>query len=567
LENREAIMPKSDTSQRIRITLEDGRVLERKPPVLVGDLLAGPAAPDGLEYLGALVNNDVYSLTYPLDADCEVRFFTAAQEEGWRMYVRTLCFLLAKTVRELYPQASFSIEHSLDTGYYCYFAQGEAPGIKPGQVHAIERRMREWIAADLPIERRKLAYVAALQQFEQERQPDKFHLLAFRNPTKVIINWCDGFSDLAHGVVAEHTGALGVFKLIPYPPGFVIQFPDRRKPKQVAAFRHRPQLFQIFQEHKRWGRILGVNTVGKLNELISDGGIRDFIKIAEALHEKKIAQIADQITARREHVRWALIAGPSSSGKTTFAKRLVVQLQVNGLHPLTLSTDDYFVAREKTPRNAAGQPDFEHLEAIDLPLLQEHLGQLDRGEEVEPPRFNFETGRREFRGNKLKLEEGQLVVIEGTHALNPRLTASIPVEHKFRIYVSALTQLNLDRNTRISTTDNRLVRRLVRDRNFRGHSALQTLQMWPNVQRGERHWIFPFQAAVDVAFNSALDYELAVLKLMVEPQLTSVKPMQAEYAEARRLQEFLECFLGVTDQLVPATSILREFIGRSSFRY
>jgi uridine kinase len=560
-------MPKAETSQRIRITLEDGRVLERRPPVLVGELLDSPTAANGLEVLGAFVNNDIYSLSYPLEADSAVRFFTIADEHGWRMYTRSLCFLLAKAVRDAFPEACFTIEHSLATGYYCNFALGDQTGIKPGQIHAIERRMRELVAADLPIERRKLAYTAALAQFERERQMDKFHLLDFRNPNKVVINWCDGFSDLAHGVVVEHTGGLGVFKLVPYPPGFVIQFPDRRKPAQTAPFRRRPQLFQIFQEHKKWGRILGVNTVGKLNELVVNDGIRDFIKITEALHEKKIAQLADQITARREHVRWVLIAGPSSSGKTTFAKRLTVQLQVNGLRPVTLSTDDYFVDRERTPRDAAGQFDFEHLEALDLPLLQENLGKLDRGAEIEPPRFNFEAGRREFRGERLKLEEGQLVVIEGTHALNPQLTAAIPLEHKFRIYVSALTQLNLDCNTRISTTDNRLVRRLVRDHQFRGHNALETLQMWPNVQRGERRWIFPFQAAVDAAFNSALDYELAVLKLLVEPLLAGVKPTHPEYAEARRLQEFLGCFLGLSDAFVPPTSLLREFIGRSSFRY
>ncbi len=560
-------MPKTETSQRIRITLEDGRVLERRPPVIVGDLLDSPTAANGLEVLGAMVNNDIYSLSYPLDADCAVRFLTAADEHGWRMYVRSLCFLLAKAVREVFPEACFTIEHSLATGYFCNFALGEHNGIKPGQIHAIERRMRELVDADLPIERRKLAYTAALAQFEHERQLDKYHLLDFRNPHKVVINWCDGFSDLAHGVVVEHTGGLGAFKLVPYPPGFVIQFPDRRKPTQTAPFRRRPHLFQIFQEHKKWGRILGVSTVGKLNELIVNDGIRDFIKITEALHEKKLAQLADQITARRDQTRWVLIAGPSSSGKTTFAKRLTVQLQVNGLRPVTLSTDDYFVDREHTPRDADGQFDFEHLGAIDLPLLQANLGKLDRGEEIEPPRFNFEAGKREFRGERLKLEEGQLVVIEGTHALNPQLTAAIPLEHKFRIYVSALTQLNLDCNTRISTTDNRLVRRLVRDHQFRGHNALETLQMWPNVQRGERRWIFPFQAAVDAAFNSALDYELAVLKLLVEPLLAGVKPTHPEYAEARRLQEFLGCFLGISDALIPPTSLLREFIGRSSFRY
>jgi len=558
---------KQASAPRIRITLEDGTVLERKPPVRVGDLLTKPQAANGLEILGALVNNDVSSLSYPLDVDSAVRFLTLADEQGRRMYLRTLCFLLAKTVRELFPAARFSIEHSLDTGFYCHFEFNGETGIRPGRVRAIERRMRALVAADLPIERRKIAYAEALRQFEEERQPDKYHLLDFRNPNKVVINWCDGFSDLAHGVAVEHTGALGVFRLVPYAPGFVLQFPDRRDPTRPAPFRRRPQLFQIFQEHKRWGRILGVNTVGRLNELVASGGITDFIRTAEALHEKKIAQIADRIAAQGRQVRWTLIAGPSSSGKTTFAKRLAVQVRVNGRQPVTLSTDDYFVNREDSPRDAQGAPDFEHLSAIDLPLLHAQMAQLDRGTAVELPRYNFETGRREFRGDKLQLDDEHLVIIEGTHALNPELTRATPAARKFRIYVSALTQLNLDGNTRISTTDNRLVRRLVRDHQFRGHPALQTLQMWPSVQRGERRWIFPFQSQVDIAFNSALDYELAVLKEFVEPILLEVKPMQPEYAEARRLLEFLDCFLGVRDHLVPTTSILREFIGRSSFRY
>ena len=560
-------MNKMDATQRIRITLEDGTTLERKPPVILGDVLTGPRAANGLEILGALVNNDVFSLSYPLDVDSAVRFLTLADEQGRRMYIRTLCFLLAKTVRELYPEARFSIEHSLDTGFYCHFEINGQTGIRPGQVRGIERHMRSLVTQDLPIERRKIAYAEALRQFEHERQPDKYHLLNFRNPNKVVINWCDGFSDLAHGVVVEHAGAMGVFRLIPYPPGFVLQFPDWRDPSRPAPFRRRPHLFQIFQEHKRWGRILGVSTVGRLNELVASDDITDFIRTAEALHEKKMAQIADRIASQRERIRWVLIAGPSSSGKTTFAKRLAVQIRVNGLQPVTLSTDDYFVNRDRSPRDAQGAPDFEHLEAIDLPLLQDHMTQLERGVEVALPRFNFETGAREFRGDKLQLAENQLVIIEGTHALNPALTRAIAAEHKFRIYVSALTQLNLDCNTRISTTDNRLVRRLVRDHQFRGHSALQTLQMWPSVQRGERRWIFPFQSQVDIAFNSALDYELAVLKRSVEPLLLEVKPMDPEYVEAHRLMEFLDCFLGVSDHLVPTTSILREFIGHSSFRY
>jgi uridine kinase len=360
---------------------------------------------------------------------------------------------------------------------------------------------------------------------------------------------------------------LGAFQLILYPPGFVLQIPDEANPKTVPPFEPQPQQFQIFQEHKEWGRVLGVNTVGRLNEIIATREIGDFIKIAEAFHEKKIAQIADRIHERRNQIKWCLIAGPSSSGKTTFAKRLAVQLRVDGLRPVTISVDDYFVGRERTPRDQNDQPDFESIDAVDLPLFNEHLMRLDKGEEVNLPTFNFENGCREFRGAKLHIEPDQIVLVEGIHGLNPRLTESLPPAHKLRIYISALTQLNLDSNNRISTTDNRLVRRLVRDNNYRGNSALKTLGMWPSVRQGERTWIFPYQPAADVAFNSALDYELAVLKPLVEPLLAEVKPHHVQYPEARRLQQFLSSFLSVSDYLVPPTSILREFIGSSSFNY
>ncbi len=336
----------------------------------------------------------------------------------------------------------------------------------------------------------------------------------------------------------------------------------------MSRFEPQPHLFQIFREHKEWGRILGVNTVGRLNEIIASGEIDDFIRIAEALHEKKIVQIADHISSHRHHLRWLLIAGPSSSGKTTFAKRLAIQLRVNGLRPVTISVDDYFVDREFTPRDENGDYDFEDMATIDLPLLHEHLRALEDGGEISIPSFNFEKGAREMKeGRTLRLEPDDMVIVEGIHALNPHLTKVIAPEHKFRIYISALTQLNLDAHNRISTTDNRLVRRLVRDNAFRGNPALGTLQMWPRVRRGEKRWIFPFQQEADIAFNSALDYELAVLKYFIEPLLAEVKPIHPQYAEARRLQDFLSSFLGISASRVPPTSILREFIGRSSFRY
>ena len=565
-------------SNKVSVVFSDGHKTTCAPGTPVKALMRERKSAEGLEYLGAMVNHDVVSLSYPLEVDSAVTLLTRADSHGFRIYRRSVCFLLAKTVKELYPAARFAVEHSLGSGFYCSFDQNghahEAPdphaadhGVKPSQLEAIERRMRELIQQDIPIERRKISFTEAVKQFEKEGQDDKYSLLRFRNPPKIVIFWCDGFSDLGHGPLAESTGSLNLFHLIPYPPGFVIQFPERERPTVLPAFEPQPALFRIFREHKEWGRIVGVRTVGHLNEIIAKRQIGDFIKIAEAFHEKRVAQIADHVFAQRGRIRWILLAGPSASGKTTLAKRLAVQLQVNGLRTVTVSVDNYFVDREKTPRDEKGEYDFENIETIDLALLNDHLQRLDQGGEVEVPHYDFEHGRREFRGEKMRIEPDQLVVVEGIHALNPRLTHAVPVAHKLKIYVSALTQLNLDFNNRISTTDNRLVRRLVRDNMFRGNTALTTLSMWPSVRRGEKTWIFPFQQEADMAFNSALDYELAVLKPLIEPLLSEVKPDRPEYAEARRLQDFLASFLSVSDHLVPPTSILREFIGRSSFRY
>jgi len=565
-----------DSLNKILVTFPDGKQVNCPPNTLLLDLIKERKSEDNLPYLGALVNNDVVSLSFPLEVDCEVQLLTRADSHGFRIFRRAACFLLAKTVKELFPNAHFAVEHSLGSGFFCSFdisgkihPSREEPsmGITQEQLDIVETRMREQIEQDLPIERRKIAFTKAVETFEEKKQWDKYNLLRFRNPPKVVTYWCEKFSDLSHGPMAESMGAIDLFKLIHHPRGFVIQFPERENPEVLPTFEAQSNLFHIFQEHKEWGRILGVSTVGRLNEIIANREIKEFIRIAEAFHEKKIAQIADHIAEHRGHIKWVLIAGPSSSGKTTFAKRLAVQLRVNGLRPGTISVDNYFVDRGKTPRDENGDYDFENIETIDLPLLNDHLERLDRGETVELPHFDFEEGRQEFRGETMQIEEDQLILLEGIHALNPKLTHAVPAEHKYKIYISALTQLNMDFNNRISTTDNRLMRRLLRDSTFRGNSALTTLAMWPNVRRGEKKWIFPFQEEADIAFNSALDYELAVLKPLVEPLLVEVKPYHSQYAEARRLMDFLSSFLGVPTQVVPPTSILREFVGRSSFRY
>jgi uridine kinase len=382
-----------------------------------------------------------------------------------------------------------------------------------------------------------------------------------------VVHQCGDYSDLAHGPLAASTGVLERFQLVHYPPGFVLHLPDRDNPLIIPPFEDQPHLFRIFQEHKEWGRILGVTTAGQLNETIARGGFEELVRIAEALHENKVVRIADAISAGRKKIKIILIAGPSSAGKTTLAKRLCTQLTVNGLRAVTMSTDDYFVGPERNPKGPDGTPDFEHIEAIDLPLFNEHLLRLTEGQAVTLPRFNFENKQREVRGGPICLADDQLIVIEGIHALNPLLTRMLRSDSKFSIYVSALTQLNVDSGNRISTTDNRLMRRMVRDKKYRGHSALETLRLWPGVRAGEKRWIFPFQREATATFNSALDYELAVLKPLVDPLLMEVKPDHPEYVEARRLSEFLLNFLPAQSRVVPGTSILREYIGGSLFHY
>lgn len=521
-----------------------------------------------LPYLGALVNNDVCSMDYPLDMNCEVMPITFLDRHGSRVYRRTLAFLLAKAVTRCFPEARFAIEHSLGDAYYCSFQVNGNPGIRKSELSAIERCLCGIVAENLPIVRRAVAYAEAEKQLLAQGLTDKLNLLQYRNPPMITVYQCEEFTDAGLGILAPETGSVPCFRILDYEPGFVIQFPkwDAEQNRLILQdFERQPHLFQVFQDHKKWGRVIGVNTVGDLNRLVAEKKEKAFIRISETRHEKHLGDIADRIARRHDQLKWILIAGPSSAGKTTSSKRLMVHLQVNGLRPVRMELDNYFRGRAHTPKHPDGSYDFEHIDTIDLTLLNDHLHKLDRGEEIELPTFNFIKGEPEYLGNRMKLEEDQVVVIEGIHALNPRLTDQLPAAHKFRIYINALTQLKLDNHNRLSTTDLRLIRRIIRDFNHRGHSALQTLSMWPSVRHGEKRWIFPFQQEADVTFNSSLDYELAVLKPFAEPLLHSVKPTDAVYGEARRLQDFLELVVGTAPDQVPPHSLLREFIGGSIY--
>jgi len=484
---------------------------------------------------------------------------------GALVYRRSLCFLLAIAVRKLFPSRRLVIGHSLGNGYYYHF-DGYAT-TDPADLGALEETMRELVRQDLPIQRRVISYQEALVQFQTEQHTDTALLLNYRNESKVATYVCSDFTDLAHLPLVPSTGILKYFEIRSYPPGFLLRFPRSNDPYQVPELQDNPVIFGIYQEYKAWGKILNVNCVGRLNELFAQGRADHFVRVAETLHEKKIANIADRIQERRDDIRVVLVAGPSSSGKTTFTKKLAIQLQVVGFNPSIISLDDYFVPREETPRDEDGNYDFEALEAIDIQLLNEHLLRLFDGDEIEVPSFDFRTGQRREDGKKLALSQGGILLMEGIHGLNDQLTPRVPRERKYKIYVSALTQVNLDDHNRIPTTDNRLLRRMVRDHQFRGHSAMDTLEMWPSVRKGENTHIFPFQNSADSAFNSALDYELAVLKVYAEPLLKTVKPYHRVYTEAVRLLSFLNNFAPLPARHVPPSSILREFIGDSAFEY
>ena len=513
--------------------------------------------------IAAKVDNDIKELSFEPVRDCKVEFIDLTHSDGFRIYQRTICFVLIKAVNDLFPQRKVVIEHSISKGLYCEI-QGDKE-LDEAEVKSIEDRMRELIEARIPFVKRVMPVEEARKIFMDTGRMDRYHAMEHRGKSYVTIYSCDGYDDYFYGYMAPHTGYVSRFKLKYYHPGLVLQYPERTNPGLVPKFSEQKKLFNIFSEFKRWNRILGVENVGALNDIIKSGRINDFIRISEALHEKKIAQIADMIAHSEHKKKIVLISGPSSSGKTTFAHRLSIQLRVNGLKPVTISLDDYFVDRDRTPRDENGELDFEALEAIDVKLFNEHLKGLIKGEEVGIPIFNFPKGCREGICRKLRIDDEQVLVIEGIHGLNPKLTSSVPAESKFKVYVSALTSMNIDNHNRIPSTDTRLVRRIVRDHQFRGSDALTTIKRWPSVRRGEKRNIFPYQEEADIMFNSSLIFELGVLKIYAEPLLAEIDQSNPEYSEAKRLIEFLSYFLPIESGEIPLNSIIKEFVGGSCF--
>jgi len=511
-------------------------------------------------------NGETLSLSAKLEVNSTLEPVWIDSPEGESIYRCTLAFLLAAAADKVFPDKSLCIGHSLGNSYYYTFLEDEAP--EAGEIEKLQSRMKELVKQDLPINCRYMAYAEAMETFTKNHQDDTALLLNERSEAKVMVNECAGFIDLYISPLLNRTGLLDVFELMPYEDGFLLRFPAIGSGRRLEPFEDSPKIFSVYNEYKKWGRIVGVQSVGRLNRLVSEQDIREYIRIAEAFQEKKLDEIAGKIYNCKDTVKAILIAGPSSSGKTTTAKRLSIALRVMGIEPIAISLDDYYVGTENTPKDEKGEPDFECLEALDVPFLNQQLLDLLAGKEVTLPIFDFRTGkRREAGGRKIRLDSRTMLVIEGIHGLNDALTPQIKRETKFKLYVSALTQLNLDDHNRIPTSDNRLLRRMVRDHQFRNAKAVRTFNMWPSVQRGERKNIFPFQNSADAAFNSALDYELAVLKFYAEPLLHTVKPGMKEYPEAQRLLSFLENFAPIPPQYVPGFSILREFIGESDFKY
>ena len=512
--------------------------------------------------VAAKVNNEIKDLQFSIDFDCTVNFLDLQTEAGIKVYQRSLTFVMIAAAQELFPQGKVTVEHSLSKGLYCELYIGQP--ITLDHIKALEMNMRKIVGENRPITLKSVPIAEAIELFKAAGQIEKVKHLEQLTREQVRMYYCGNSYGYFYGTMTPDTGNLKVFELRQHASGFILRFPDKENPEMLPEFIPQLKLSEIFLEAERWGEILQCGYVAKLNECVQDNKVTDIIRVAEALHEKKIAQIADFVFLNKD-VRVILVAGPSSSGKTTFAQRLTVQLKVNGLNPVPLSLDDYFIERDKTPRDENGDYDFESIEAIDLRLFNEHLSRILDGEAVEVPSYNFMTGQREYRGHIIQITKNQPLVIEGIHGLNERLSSAIPHSHKVKIYISALTQLSIDNHNRIPTTDTRLIRRIVRDSQFRSHDARKTLSMWPSVRRGEERNIFPFQEDADIMFNSALIYELGVLKKYVEPLLAQIEPDQEEYGEAIRLLKFLTYFEHIEDVEIPPNSILREFTGSSCF--
>ena len=548
----------------ISVTYESGRTADFEPGTHVIEALAS-AGPFPRPPVAALVDNELKSLDAALLFSCRLAPVFPDSAAGALVYRRSLCFVLAKASREIFPERRLIAGMSIGTGFYHYYFD-ERP-LAESEVEALAMAMRRIVASGTAIRLEAWSWDEARRYFEASGQLDTKELIENLNDPAIPLNECGGFRDLHVAPLIDTTALLTTWELLPYHGGLLLRYPHKERPDRLDRFDDVPLLYRISEEYRERGRVLGVGSVGVLNRLGAEGRMKEYIQVAEALQNKKIASLAEAVAARRSDLRLVLIAGPSSSGKTTTAKKLAVQLKVLGYEPIPIELDNFFIDRDRTPLDAEGKPDFECIEALDVERLNQVLVGLSAGEEMELPEYDFIAGKHRSPGPRLRLKGNEILILEGIHGLNDALTRKLPRKEKFKIYVSALTQLNLDDHNRISTTDYRLLRRMVRDYNFRGHSAQATLSMWPSVQRGERDHIFPFQNSADEAFNSALDYELGVLKVFAEPLLRTIKPDLPEYAEARRIQAFLDSFAPIPAQYVPRDSILREFIGESEFKY
>lgn len=517
--------------------------------------------------LGAFVNNVVEDMQYNIYSPKSIRFFDIASSHGRRMYQSSLVFMLYKALRDTYPQASLSVKHSLRGGFYCTIT-GQNLDKRDQVAETVRKRMLELQQQNLPFESKGMLLSEAIELIRNAGIPETLKLLESLNQLYITINFLDGVPHKLGSKLVPSTGCLTSWDFRPYnDEGYMLQMPDQHHPDKQPVMPDTPKLFSIFKEHHRWVDLLHVPTITDLNRIVRDKGENHLIHVSEALHEKKYAEIADMVYQRRNQVKMVLLAGPSSSGKTTSCRRLSVQLSVLGFDVKQLSLDDYFVCRERTPKLPNGEYDFESVDALDIPLLNEHLLRLFKGERVEIPTFDFIKGNPYFDGKSLQLGPNSILVVEGIHALNPKLTAQIADDLKFRVYVSALTQIAIDDANIIHSSENRMLRRIVRDNNFRGWDAYNTLHRWAEVRQGEEKNIFPFQENADVMFNSALLYELGVLKIYAEPQLKRIPENCPEFAEAHYMLKFLDLIDPIDPKHIPPTSIMREFLGGSSFEY
>lgn len=548
-------------SPSVEIYLPDDRVLcgPRNSPV-EHFLRALPEWGDP-PITGAVVNGELRELTYAIEMEANVKPVTMMDADGARIYRRSLTFLLEAAFQDLFPQHDLTVDHSVDTGGFFCHVEDRRP-LDRSELKALEDHMHELVEADLAFTRQKVPLQEVVEYFQSRGETDKLHLLKYRQKEHLVLYRLKEYRDYHHGYMVPSTGYLKWFSLTPMGEGFVLRFPRRHLVTKLLPLPSSPTLLETFRQYGRWLDRLGIGSVGALNDAIYASRIREIILVSEALHEQRIAEIAAEIVEKGDKARVILVAGPSSSGKTTFSKRLSIQLLAQGISPFALELDNYFVDRENTPRDENGALDYEALGAVNIALLNDHIRRLLAGDEVQLPRFNFKTGKSE-PGEVMRLFGDQSIILEGIHGLNPQLLPSIAHEQSYRIYISSLTQLNLDRHNRISTTDNRLIRRIVRDARERGYTAQQTIQRWESVRRGEKRHIFPYQENANVMFNSALVYEVSALRPLAEPLLRQVPYGTPEHIEAKRLLAFLDWFLTIETDLIPDNSILREFIGSS----